>query len=347
MNNGLTVAVVGATGLVGRAILALLEERNFPLKELLPMASSRSVGRTVAFRGASLPVRDVAECSFEGIDCALFSAGAALAEVQVPRAAQQGCIVIDNSSCFRREEDVPLVVPEVNPEALEGFRKRNIIANPNCSTIQLVMVLKPIFDAVGITRVNVATYQAVSGAGATALEELRSQSSAVLKGRKAPAGEVYPRPIAFNVLPHIDVFQENGYTREEMKIVWETRRILDSPELAVNPSCARVAVFHAHSEAVHLETRRKISSEQARRLLASRPGVRVLDEHHAEGYPTAALEGAGQDAVFVGRIREDISHPRGLNLWIVADNLRKGAALNSVQIAEMLHRVWLRPECAS
>ena len=243
--------------------------------------------------------------------------------------------MVDNTSQCRYEDDVPLVVPEVNPHAIAGYTHRGIIANPNCSTIQMVVALKPLHDAAAIERINVCTYQAVSGTGKPAIEELAAQTAALLNGKPAE-NRVYPKQIAFNVLPHIDVFQDNGYTKEEMKMVWETRKILEDPAILVNPTAVRVPVFYGHSEAVHIETRRKLTAEQARHLLEKAPGVVVLDRREAGGYPTAVTESAHHDAVYVGRIREDISHPRGLDLWVVADNVRKGAALNSVQIAEIL-----------
>jgi aspartate-semialdehyde dehydrogenase len=264
-----------------------------------------------------------------------------VSRVHAPRAAAAGCVVIDNTSEFRYEDDIPLVVPEVNPHAIAAYRARGIIANPNCSTIQMLVALKPIYDAVGIERINVCTYQAVSGTGREAVEELAGQTAALLNGKPIEP-EVYPRQIAFNVLPHIDVFQDNGYTKEEMKMVWETKKILEDDAILVNPTAARVAVFYGHSEAVHVETREKITAEDARRLLQAAPGVVVMDERAAGGYPTPVTDAAGHDPVFVGRIREDISHPRGLDLWVVSDNVRKGAALNSVQIAEILLRDYLQ-----
>ena len=337
----LDVAVVGATGAVGEEMIAILEERGFPLARLYPLASKRSAGRNVDFRGAAHCVEPLEEFEFSKAGIALFSAGAGVADEYAPRAAALGCTVVDNSSRFRYESDIPLVVPEVNPRDIAGFRGRGIVANPNCSTIQMVVALKPLHDAFGIERINVATYQAVSGTGREAIGELTAQTAACLEGRPADH-EVYPTPIAFNALPHCDEFLANGYTREEMKIVWETRKILGDPDLRVNATAVRVPVFTGHSEAVHLETRKKASAEEARRLLGSTPGVRVIDEPAAGGYPTPVTHAAGADEVFVGRIREDISHPRGLDLWVVSDNLRKGAALNSVQIAEMLVRDHLR-----
>jgi aspartate-semialdehyde dehydrogenase len=331
------VAVVGATGLVGETMIQVLAEREFPVKELFPLASSRSAGKSVEFRGRHHPVEDLATFDFSRADIALFSAGAEISAEFAPKAARAGCVVIDNTSQFRYDDDVPLVVPEVNPHAIAQFRKRNMIANPNCSTIQMVVALKPIHDAVGIERINVATYQSVSGAGKDAVEELAGQTAALLNGRPVTP-RVMPKQIAFNCVPQIDKFQDNGYTREEMKMLWETQKIMEDQSIRVNATTVRVPVFYGHSEAVHIETRRKISAKEARDLLARAPGVEVLDDRRPGGYPTAATEAANRDAVYVGRIREDISHDRGLDLWIVADNVRKGAATNSVQIAEILVR---------
>jgi aspartate-semialdehyde dehydrogenase len=329
------VAVVGATGAVGECMMQILEQRAFPVGRLYPLASARSAGNTVMFRGRPVVVEDLATFDFSKVKLGLFSAGGDVSAEHAPRAAAAGCIVVDNTSKFRRDDDVPLVVPEVNAAALAGYRARNIIANPNCSTIQMVVALKPLHDAAGIERINVATYQAVSGSGRKGVEELAAQTASLLNGRPHDPA-VYPKQIAFNALPHIDDFQENGYTKEEMKMVWETRKIFEDEQILVNPTCVRVPVFYGHSEAVHIETREKLSADDARRLLAQAPGVKVVDERAPGGYPTAVSEAAGEDPVFVGRIREDLSHPRGLDLWIVADNVRKGAALNSVQIAELL-----------
>ncbi len=334
------VAVVGATGAVGEAMIAILEERDFPVGKLYPLASSRSAGKTIMFKGNTVKVTDLAEFDFSQAQIGLFSAGGSLSEKYAPIAAAAGCVVVDNTSHFRRDEDVPLIVPEVNIEALAGYTSRGIIANPNCSTIQMLVALKPIYDAVGIERINVCTYQAVSGTGKEAIEELAGQTARLLNGQEAQC-EVYPRQIAFNALPHIDTFQENGYTREEMKMVWETQKIFGDYAIQVNPTCVRVPVFFGHSEAVHIETVDKITAEQARELLRNAPGVQVIDEHADGGYPTAVSDSAGTDPVYVGRIREDISHPRGLDMWVVADNVRKGAALNSVQIAEALIATYL------
>jgi aspartate-semialdehyde dehydrogenase len=336
--NGYRVAVLGATGLVGEMMIRVLEERNFPVSELLPLASSRSLGKRVEFRGHHIPVIDVAPFDFARAQIGLFSAGGEVSREYAPKAAAAGCIVIDNTSEFRYEEDIPLVVPEVNPGAIGGYKKRGIIANPNCSTIQMVVALKPIYDAVGITRINVCTYQSVSGAGKEAVEELASQTTALMSGQQPAKPVIIPKRIAFNCVPQIDKFMDNGYTKEEMKMFWETRKILADPSILVNATAVRVPVFVGHSEAVSIETRQKITAETARELLKRAPGVEVLDERRPGGYPTAATEAANRDTVYVGRIREDISHERGLNLWIVSDNIRKGAATNSVQIAEILVR---------
>lgn len=328
------VAVVGATGAVGETIISILEERNFPVGNLYPLASARSAGKRIMFKGKSITIENLADFDFSKAQIGLFSAGGSLSEEFAPIAAAAGCVVIDNTSHFRYDDDIPLVVPEVNPQALDSYTNRNIIANPNCSTIQMMVALKPIHDAVGIERINVATYQAVSGTGKEAIEELAGQTAKLLNGQEVES-EVYPKQIAFNVLPQIDVFMENGYTKEEMKMVWETKKIL-GPNIEVNPTCVRVPVFFGHSEALHIETREKISVEQVRKLMTNAPGVVLMDERVDGGYPTAVSESAGKDPTYVGRIREDISHPRGISMWVVADNVRKGAALNSVQIAEIL-----------
>ena len=338
MDRQFAVAVVGATGLVGEMMINVLEERAFPVAQLFPLASERSLGRSVTFRGRSYPVNELAGFDFARCDFALFSAGAAVSREHAPRAAAAGCIVIDNTSEFRYQESIPLVVPEVNLQALAGVGRSSIIANPNCSTIQLVVALKPLHDEAQLTRVDVATYQSVSGAGRDAVEELARQSIAALSGKGAPETHGGAKPIAFNCVPHIDAFLDNGYTREEMKIVWETRKILGEPLLRVNATAVRVAVFYGHSEVVHIETARPLSAARARELLENAPGVTVLDERRPGGYPTATTEAANRDTVYVGRIREDLAPDRGLNLWIVADNVRKGAATNSVQIAEALVR---------
>jgi aspartate-semialdehyde dehydrogenase len=334
------VAVVGATGAVGETMLAILAERKFPVGKVYALASERSAGKTVAFGRRELVVEDLAEFDFGKVQIGLFSPGASVSAQYAPKAAAAGCVVVDNTSQFRYDDDIPLVVPEVNPDAIAQYKTRGIIANPNCSTIQMLVALKPIYDAVGIERINVATYQAVSGTGKEAIEELAQQTAALLNGKPVEC-KVYPKQIAFNVLPHIDAFMENGYTKEEMKMVWETRKIFGDPSIMVNPTTVRVPVFYGHSEAVHIETRDKISAETARELLSKAPGVTVVDKREPGGYPTAVTESSGRDGVFVGRIREDISHPRGLDLWVVSDNLRKGAALNAIQIAEILVRDYL------
>jgi aspartate-semialdehyde dehydrogenase len=337
---GYNVAVAGATGAVGEMLLAILEEREFPVGELVPLASERSAGSRIRFRGRDVTVRDVAKYAFDGIDIAFFSAGGAASREHVPRATAAGAIVVDNTSEFRYADDVPLVIAEVNPHAIAEYARRNIIANPNCSTMQMLVALAPIHRAAGIERINVATYQSVSGAGRSGMEELGRQTADLLNFRDVESSK-FPAQIAFNVIPHIDVFQDNGYTREEMKMVWETRKILEDDAIQVNPTCVRVPVFFGHSEAVHIETREKIDAAAARVLLESAPGVEVVDERRPGGYPTPVGDAAGKDPVFVGRIRDDISHPNGLDLWVVSDNIRKGAALNAVQVAEILIREYL------
>lgn len=334
------VAVVGATGAVGETLLSILAERDLPIGRVHALASARSAGKTVAFGRRELEVEDLATFDFSTVQIGLFSPGASVSAEYAPKAAAAGCVVIDNTSQFRYDPEIPLVVPEVNPDAVGDYTKHGIIANPNCSTIQMLVALKPLHDAVGIERINVATYQAVSGTGKEAIEELAHQTAALLNGRPVECN-VYPKQIAFNALPHIDVFQDNGYTKEEMKMVWETRKIMGDESIQVNPTAVRIPVFYGHSEALHIETREKISAEKAREILSAAPGVTVLDKHEDGGYPTAVTEGSGKDAVFVGRIREDISHPRGLDLWVVSDNVRKGAALNTIQIAEVLIRDYL------
>jgi aspartate-semialdehyde dehydrogenase len=340
MKDKYNVAVVGATGMVGEAILEILAERKFPIDTLHPLASERSLGKTVMFGSREVPCEVLADHDFSNTDIAIFSAGGDISAEYAPRAAAAGCVVIDNTSHFRMDEDIPLVVPEVNPEAMKGYPARNIIANPNCSTIQMVVALKPIYDEAGIERINVATYQAVSGAGRSAVELLATQTATLLNGRPVEI-EGDEKQIAFNAIPHIDVFQPNGYTKEEMKLVWETRKIFGDPDIQINPTAVRIPVFIGHSEAVHLETRDPISADKVRELLTAAPGVTVLDEVKMGGYPTSVTEASGADPVYVGRIREDISHKQGISMWVVADNVRKGAALNSVQIAEILVREYL------
>ncbi|NPA72286.1 MAG: aspartate-semialdehyde dehydrogenase [Gammaproteobacteria bacterium] len=329
------IAVVGATGAVGETILKVLEERNFPVGTLYPLASSRSAGKKIQFGGKWIEVLDLEKFDFSKAQIGLFSPGASVSKVYAPKAAEAGCIVIDNTSEFRYDDDIPLVVPEVNPEAVAGYTNRGIIANPNCSTIQMLVALKPIYDAVGITRINVATYQAVSGTGKDAIEELAKQTANLLN-MKTVETKVYPKQIAFNVIPQIDVFMENGYTKEEMKMVWETKKIMGDDKILVNPTAVRVPVFFGHSEAVHIETERKITAAEAKALMEAAEGIVLVDEHVDGGYPTAVSEGADTNPVYVGRIREDITIENGLNIWVVADNVRKGAATNTVQIAELL-----------
>ncbi|RYD14628.1 MAG: aspartate-semialdehyde dehydrogenase [Lysobacteraceae bacterium] len=329
------IAIAGATGAVGEALLAILEQRDFPVGDVVPLASRRSAGGKVRFRDRELTVRDLAAFDFDGIDIAFFSAGGAVSREHAPRAAAAGAVVIDNTSEFRYQDDVPLVVSEVNPHAIALHAKRRIIANPNCSTMQMLVALAPIHREAGIERINVATYQSVSGAGRSGIDELGRQTAALLNFQDVQPKK-FPVQIAFNLIPQIDEFEDNGYTREEMKMVWETRKILEDASIQVNPTAVRVPVFHGHAEAVHVETREKIGAARARELLAAAPGVIVVDERMRGGYPTPVSHAAGNDEVYVGRIREDISHPRGLDLWIVADNIRKGAALNAVQLAELL-----------
>ncbi|MEL7024608.1 MAG: aspartate-semialdehyde dehydrogenase [Pseudomonadota bacterium] len=329
------VAVVGATGAVGEVILEILAERSFTSGTVHALASERSVGKRVTYGERTLKVADLATFDFSTVKIALFSAGGSISAEYAPKAAAAGCVVIDNTSHFRQDEDVPLVVTEVNPERIADFASRNIIANPNCSTMQMMVALKPIYDAAGIARINVATYQAVSGAGRKTIEALAGQTARLLNGKPLELEDGEPQ-FAFNAVPHIDTFQDNGYTREEMKMVWETRKILEDPEIMVNATAVRVPVFYGHSEAINIETKKPISAKKVREILSSAPGVSVMDEAVSGGYPTPVTEAAGHDPVFIGRIRDDISHPQGINLWVVADNIRKGAALNSVQIAEIL-----------
>ncbi|MBT8101869.1 MAG: aspartate-semialdehyde dehydrogenase [Gammaproteobacteria bacterium] len=340
MSERFDIAVVGATGVVGESMLEILSERKFPVGTVYALASERSVGKSVAFGNRQLKVENLADFDFSKVAIGLFSAGGSVSAEFAPQAAAAGCIVVDNTSHFRRDDDVPLIVPEVNPDAIAGYAERGIIANPNCSTIQMLVALKPIYDAVGIERINVCTYQAVSGAGRSAVEELVRQTATLLNGRPLEI-EGDAKQIGFNAIPHIDAFMDNRYTREEMKMVWETRKILDDDEIQVNPTAVRIPVFFGHSEAVHIETRDKISAPSVVELLARSPGITVVDGVEIGQYPTAVTEASGTNPVFVGRIREDISHERGINLWVVADNIRKGAALNSVQIAEILAKNYL------
>ena len=340
MSKNVNVAIVGATGAVGEALIEILEQRNFPVGELYLLASERSAGTTLMFKNKPIMVTDLAEFDFSKAQIGLFSAGGSISEVYAPKAAAAGCIVVDNTSHFRYDDDIPLVVPEVNPEAIASYTTRNIIANPNCSTIQMLVALKPIHDAVGIKRISVATYQAVSGTGKPAIEELAKQTAELLNGREAKA-EVYPQQIAFNVLPQIDVFLDNGYTKEEMKMVWETQKIFDDPNILVSATCARVPVFYGHSEAVQIETSESVDLSDVINLLEQAEGVEVMDKRESGGYPTPVTEAADSNPVYVGRIRKDISLENGISFWLVSDNIRKGAALNSIQIAEMLIKQYL------
>jgi aspartate-semialdehyde dehydrogenase len=337
MKNRCKIAVVGATGAVGEVMLSILAERGHAAENVTALASERSAGKQVEFGNRSLVTQELAAFDFAGIDYALFSAGGSVSEAHAPRAAAAGAIVIDNTSAFRYVDEIPLVVPEVNPHMLEGIGPGAIIANPNCSTIQMLVALAPIQREVGISRINVATYQSVSGAGAAALRELGEQTIERLNFRE-PTLNKFAQPIAFNVLPQIDSMQENGYTREEMKMVWETQKIFEDPDVLVNATAVRVPVFFGHSEAVHIETREDISMERVRELLKNAEGVVVVEGENMI-HPTAVTHAAGQDPVFVGRLRRDISHPRGIDMWVVADNIRKGAALNAVQIMDRLETI--------
>ncbi|WOI39013.1 aspartate-semialdehyde dehydrogenase [Alteromonas sp. CI.11.F.A3] len=338
MSQAFDVAVLGATGLVGQTIIELLAERGFPVNRLYPLASKRSAGTSISFKGEDVEVLDADTFDWSLVQFGFFSAGGSISAEFAPRAADAGCIVIDNTSEFRYEPDIPLVVPEVNAHVLADFRNRNIIANPNCSTIQMMVALKPIHDAVGIDRINVSTYQSVSGAGKEAMEELVKQTASLLNARELET-KAFSRQIAFNVIPQIDAFQDNDYTKEEMKMVWETQKIMGDDSILVNATAVRVPVFYGHGEAIHLETRAPIDAEQVKQLLADAPGIKVYDA--ADQFPTQVSSASGNDTVHVGRIRNDITHPCGLNLWVVSDNIRKGAATNSIQIAETLIRDYL------
>ncbi len=338
MSRVYNVAVLGATGLVGQHMIELLEQRNFPVGQLFPLASSRSAGSTVSFAGEELTVLDAESFDWSQVEIGFFSAGGAISRIYAPRAADAGCVVIDNTSEFRYHDEIPLVVPEVNAHAIADFRNHNIIANPNCSTIQMLVALKPIHDAVGIDRINVATYQSVSGAGKEAMDELAKQTAALLNGRAVEV-DTFSRQIAFNCIPQIDVFMDNDYTKEEMKMVWETQKIMGDSSIRVNATAVRVPVFFGHAEALHIETQQPLDAEQAKQLLRQAPGLVLLDSN--ADFPTQVGDAAGRDEVFVGRVRNDISHPQGLNMWVVADNVRKGAATNSIQIAEHLIRDYL------
>ncbi len=337
---GYNVAVVGATGAVGREFISILQQRNFPVKNIKFLASARSAGTYLPWKGEDVMVEELKEDSFKDIDIALFSAGGGTSKKFAPYAAEAGAVVIDNSSAWRMDPDVPLVVPEVNPEDIAQYKNKNIIANPNCSTIQMVVPLKPIHDAAKIKRIVVATYQATSGAGKKAMDELFEQTVSILNGKGPTEPKVFAHQIAFNVLPHIDVFFDDGYTKEEWKMVNETKKIMHDDSIQVTATCVRVPVFYGHSEAVNIETEKKITPEEVRELLRKTPGVIVEDDPKNNVYPLA-INAAGKDEVFVGRIREDFSIPNGINMWVVADNIRKGAALNAIQIAELLIEKYL------
>jgi aspartate-semialdehyde dehydrogenase len=329
-----SVAVVGATGAVGQEMIKVLEQRQFPVGSIRLLASERSVGKELKFAGKTVKVEKLTKNSFQGVQIALFSAGAARSLEFAPAAAASGAVVVDNSSAFRMEPDIPLVVPEVNAQAISQYKKRGIIANPNCSTIQMVVALKPIHDAARIRRIVVSTYQSVSGTGLKAIDELVTQTRAILNSQGVTK-KVYPHQIAFNCLPHIDSFLDNGYTKEEIKMVKETQKIMEDPAIRVTATTVRVPVLYSHSESVNIETEKKITPQQVREMLSRAPGVQVVDNPALSEYPLA-IHAAGRDETFVGRIREDESIPNGINLWIVSDNIRKGAALNAVQIAEIL-----------
>lgn len=338
MSRAFDVAVLGATGLVGKNMIEILEERGFPINNLYPLASARSAGSTITFKGEEITVQDADTFDWTQVQIGFFSAGGSISAKYAPIAAEQGCVVIDNTSHFRYEPDIPLVVPEVNPHAIADFRNRNIIANPNCSTIGMLVALKPIHDQFGITRINVATYQSVSGAGKSAMDELAKQTADLLNGREVKV-ENFSRQIAFNSIPQIDVFLDNDYTKEEMKMSWETQKIMGDESILVNATAVRVPVFYGHGEAVHLETQQPMDVEQAKAVLREAPGVVLMENR--EDFPTQVGNASGKDEVFVGRVRQDITHPNGLNLWVVSDNVRKGAATNSIQIAEVLIRDYL------
>jgi len=339
MSKSFNVAVTGATGAVGNQVIACLEDRDFPVKNLKLLATRRSAGRKLRFKGEEIPVEELTESSFRGVDIGIFSAGGAISEKYAPVAAKDGCIVVDNSAAWRMNPDVPLVVPEVNPDAVAKYSDKGIIANPNCSTIQMVVALAPIHKEAGIKRIVVSTYQAVSGTGKKAIDELYNQTKAILNSLE-PEKKVYPHRIAFNCLPQIDVFLENGYTKEEMKMVDETKKILEDDSIGITATTVRVPVFFSHSESINVETDRPITPDEVRTLLENAPGVKVVDDPSKNLYPMA-IDAAGRDETFVGRIRADESVPNGINLWVVSDNIRKGAATNAVQIAEILAQDYL------
>lgn len=328
-----SVAIVGATGLVGTTLLSILQERNFPIENLYLLASEQSQGKELIFRDVKYPILDLTNFDFNQTNLAFFCVGNALAEKYIPKATAAANIVIDKSYVYRNHVDVPLIIPEVNLSDLSNYKKMKIIASPNCNTIPIAVGLKPIYDAVGIERVNIATYQSVSGTGKDAILELSEQTKKLLSNQ-AIEPKIYSQQIAFNVLPHCDDFQENGYTREEMKIIWEMRKIFNDSTLAINPTAVRVPVFCGHAASVHIETKTKLSAKDAIKLLQHAPGIKLITGMYP--YATPVHDAVGKDEVYIGRIREDLSHERGINLWIVTDNLRKGAALNAIQIAEHL-----------
>ena len=340
MSRSFNVAVVGATGAVGEAMIDILHSREFPIANLYLLSSERSAGKRLAFGNKNIVVQRLDEFDFEQAQIALFSAGGSVSAEYAPKAAAAGCVVIDNTSHFRYDEDIPLVVPEVNPEAVAQYSQRNIIANPNCSTIQMMVALKPLHDAYRITKINVATYQAVSGAGQSAIKELAKQTADLLNAQE-PVSSVFPKQIAFNAIPQIDKFLDNGFTKEEMKMVWETHKILNDETIQVNPTAVRIPVFYGHSEAIHIETEKDIELTEAKALLEKAPGVTVISENSDGQYATAVTDAAQDDAVFVSRLRANLNQANGINCWVASDNVRKGAALNSVQIAELLVKSYL------
>ncbi len=335
MSKKYNVAIVGATGAVGQSLIEILEEREFPVENLYPLASSRSAGEVILFKGKSCRVQNLETFDFTQAEIGLFSAGGAISKIYAPKAAEAGCVVIDNTSEFRYHDNIPLVVPEVNEAAIADYKNAGIIANPNCSTIQMLVALKPIYDHYGIDTINVATYQSVSGSGKAGLNELAGQTSKLLNGLDIEAN-VYSRQIAFNVIPHIDVLQDNGYTKEEMKMVWETQKIFADDSIKVNPTAVRVPVFYGHSEAVHVKTNKPFELDDVIKHLKQADGVEVIHDEQEMTYASAAVDGTGTDPVFVSRIRRGLDSDQSLNLWVVSDNIRKGAALNSIQIAEKL-----------
>jgi len=335
MQKTIDIAVLGATGMTGEAIINILGERNFPVGKLYALASKKSVNKTVLFRNKKINVVDADKFNFSTVRLAFFSAGSIASKMYAEKAAATGCIVIDNTSEFRYDSDIPLIVPEVNPNKIADYSNRNIISSPNCSTIQMVVALKPIYDVAGIIKINVATYQSVSGSGKNAITSLVSQTRTLLNSYPGKS-KIYPNQIAFNVIPHIDSFLDNGFSKEEMKIVWETQKIFEDTDISINATAVRVPVICGHSEALQVTTKKPLLAQEARFLLSNAPGVKVFDNLNRSIYPTPALDAVGIDAVFVGRVRNEINNEKCLNLWVVSDNIRKGAALNSIQIAEIL-----------